>query len=418
MDIVYAQEPLPDRVVKTIFLAGPTPRTANVRSWRPEALRMLANRGYDGTVFCPEDRAIDGMHGDYDAQIAWERDAMERADCIVFWVPRDLTVTRAVAPDASAEEAIRFPAFTTNVEWGRWEDSGKVVLGFPPDAPNTRYLAAYADRYGVPRADTLEGTIAHALAMVGDGAERTGGECTVPLHIWRTATFQAWYRAQVAAGNRLDGARVVWTFRVGPQRSVVFFWALHADVHIASEDRHKTNEVVLARPDIATVVCFHRDLVRDYRDGNVLGNEVVLVREFRTPAVTADGFIREVPGGSSWKPTGNPAALAANELHEETGLTVDAARVRMIGTRQVAGTLSAHRAHCFAVELKEEEITWLRSQAGIAHGVITDTEQTYVEVRTVGELLKDPLTDWSNLGMSLGHFLCALSSERTIAGSH
>ncbi|MBI4142827.1 NUDIX hydrolase [Candidatus Uhrbacteria bacterium] len=399
MQIIYAQEPLPDRVVKTLFLAGPTPRTAAVRSWRPEALRMLADRGYDGTVLCPEDRAIGGMHGDWDAQLEWERNAMERADCILFWVPRDLTVTRSILSGESVEDALCFPAFTTNIEFGRWEDSGKVVLGFPPNAPNTRYLGAYADRYRIPRADTLRDTIAHALAVVGDGADRTGGECTVPLHIWRTESFQTWYRAQVAARNRLDGARVVWTFRVGPNRSVVFFWALHADVYVASEDRNKTNEIVLARPDIATVVCFHRDPVRDYRDGNVLGNEVVLVREFRTPAMTADGFIREVPGGSSWKPTGDPAALAADELHEETGLAVDAARVRMIGTRQVSGTLSAHRAHVFAVELTEEELTWLRSQAGVAHGVMTDTEQTYVEVRTVGELLKDPLTDWANLGM-------------------
>ena len=47
-----------------------------------------------------------------------------------------------------------------------------------------------------------------ALAMIGVGAERRGGERGVPLHVWRTATFQAWYAAARAAGHRLDGARL------------------------------------------------------------------------------------------------------------------------------------------------------------------------------------------------------------------
>ena len=37
--------------------------------------------------------------------------------------------------------------------------------------------------------------------------------------------------------------------------------------------------------------------------------------------------------------------------------------------------------------------------SGRHHGVEADTERTYVEVRTVRELLARPLTDWSNLGM-------------------
>jgi histidine triad (HIT) family protein len=58
------------------------------------------------------------------------------------------------------------PALTTNVEWGRWEDSGKLVLGSPADAEKNRYLEHYAYRLGVPVMATLEGAVAATLDML------------------------------------------------------------------------------------------------------------------------------------------------------------------------------------------------------------------------------------------------------------
>ena len=49
MNIAYARTPLP----KSIFLAGPTPRDAETKSWRPETIKLLT--GFDGTIFVPED---------------------------------------------------------------------------------------------------------------------------------------------------------------------------------------------------------------------------------------------------------------------------------------------------------------------------------------------------------------------------
>lgn len=56
MEVIYARQPLPDRVEASIFLAGPTPRSRATRSWRPEALDMLRDLGFSGHVFVPEDR--------------------------------------------------------------------------------------------------------------------------------------------------------------------------------------------------------------------------------------------------------------------------------------------------------------------------------------------------------------------------
>ncbi len=55
----------------------------------------------------------------------------------------------------------------------------------------------------------------------------------------------------------------------------------------------------------------------------------------------------------------------------------------------------------FSVELTEDEVAWLGDQHGTAHGVVEDTERTYVEVTTLGAVRAAPVTDWGMLGMIL-----------------
>ena len=175
------------------------------------------------------------------------------------------------------------PGLTNNDEFGNWKNSGKVVFGAPQGAPSVRYPQYYAQKLCIPLHETLEATLQTAVERLGAGAVRTGGECHVPLYIWQMSSFQQWYKNLRGAGNRLDAARVEWTFRVGKNRSFVFFWALHVDVFIASENRHKTNEVVIARPDIATVVVYPR--------GKTLPDtDVALVKEFPSPVSNSRGF--------------------------------------------------------------------------------------------------------------------------------
>jgi len=42
VQVVYARTPYPTSVKRTIFLAGPTPRSPQVPSWRPRALELLS----------------------------------------------------------------------------------------------------------------------------------------------------------------------------------------------------------------------------------------------------------------------------------------------------------------------------------------------------------------------------------------
>jgi len=383
MQVVYAPERPPASFPSSIFLAGPSPRQPEHPNWRIEALKLLKEMDYDGVVFVPLTRDNQWEHS-YTNQLDWETECLNMADIVLFWVPRDLET---------------LPAFTTNIEFGTWMHSGKVVLGYPIGAPKMGAITYHSIRLGIPTAHNLSDTCYEALEQIGDQGhlvERTGGEREVPLHIWRTASFQAWLTAQKNAGNRLDAARVEWVFRVGPKGNIVFFWCLHVDVWIAAENRNKTNEVVLSRPDISTIVAYCNPDSYLNLD-NFLNIEIAIVKEFRSPAVTPDGYIREIPGGSSWKDKENAEDIAADELNEETGLSVTGDRFKFIGSRQVAGTLSAHLAHTFAVELTPEEMQQLKDDTSV-HGVEEDTERTYVDVATIRDLI-GPGVDWANLGM-------------------
>jgi len=96
----------------------------------------------------------------------------------------------------------------------------------------------------------------------------------------------------------------------------------------------------------------------------------------------------------------DPQKIAREEFFEETDVTLTGEFVN-IGNRQIAGTLSAHKAHTFAVRLSLKEMELLKAEAGKVHGIEEDTERTFVEVYTIREILQQEDVDWSNIGMIL-----------------
>jgi hypothetical protein len=106
--------------------------------------------GFHDVLLSPEPESRDWTE-EYDDQVEWEDKALRAATCNLFWVPRELE---------------KMPAFTTNVEFGMWCSSGKVVLGYPSDAPKMKYLDWHARKHGVPVLHNLRELAATAVGRV------------------------------------------------------------------------------------------------------------------------------------------------------------------------------------------------------------------------------------------------------------
>lgn len=135
---------------KAIFLAGPTPRDKNIISWRTEALKILADQGFDGVVYIPENS--DGSpKEDYVDQAFWEREALSSASVIAFWIPREIST---------------MPAFTTNVEFGYWINRNKIIYGRPQNARKIKYLDwLYDTDYSEKPEDNLENLMKKSIVL-------------------------------------------------------------------------------------------------------------------------------------------------------------------------------------------------------------------------------------------------------------
>ena len=133
---------------RSIFLAGPTYRDGQVknpleRSWRKQAIDYLAKKKFSGTIYAPEP-----FLGDYKKQIQWETAHLEKANVILFWIPRDLKM---------------LPGFTTNIEFGEYLNSGKIILGYPKGAPKMKYLEYRARGHRVPVFHNLHRALNRAI---------------------------------------------------------------------------------------------------------------------------------------------------------------------------------------------------------------------------------------------------------------
>lgn len=142
MKVIYAGEKFHNPKF-SVFLAGPTPREVSVKSWRPEFVDTLRLKGFKGSVFAPENRTL-GSPYDFEKQIAWEVEGLNKANIIIFWIPRVLQT---------------MPAFTTNIEFGEFMHSGKIAVGFPPDSVNNRYIGKRCQMHKIPLFQTIEGLI-------------------------------------------------------------------------------------------------------------------------------------------------------------------------------------------------------------------------------------------------------------------
>jgi hypothetical protein len=155
MEVVYSTGPQPKRTEKpSIFLAGPTPRRKEDVSWRDRAVELFREYGFRGALFVPEAHTkTEQVTFDYDKQVDWEDKHLNSCSCIMFWVPRSLP---------------NFPAFTTNVEFGRFVGTRPCVYGRPSASEKNRYLDwLYTKKTSWIPHESLEETVKSAIALAG-----------------------------------------------------------------------------------------------------------------------------------------------------------------------------------------------------------------------------------------------------------
>ena len=149
----YTLDKMLEESTDSIFLAGPTYRVAKgsivPKGWRNEALNILEEKGFGGVVYIPEYvNNVQPADWTYSRQVDWEKKAMSISKIILFWIPRDLKI---------------LPAFTTNVEFGEWLNSGKIAVGAPSNAPHIRYIKERCKRSEISWAESLPECVDYAL---------------------------------------------------------------------------------------------------------------------------------------------------------------------------------------------------------------------------------------------------------------
>ena len=383
MTIIHSREELPKQLTKSIFLAGPTPRNDKSLGWRNEALQILDNLNYDGVVYVPENRDDKPFNpDDKDDQIEWEHKCLKAADAIVFWIPREF------------REDHEMIALTTNVEFGLFFNTDKLVIGGPDDAVKNDYLkkiskGKYAWHNNLPE------LLKDAIDFIGDGIKREGVEVTIPQHIFKSTQFQYWYQPQKAIGNKLENFEFLYEFYM-PKAKKLFLAVYKPSVYVEEssdgikEQRIKDNEFVISRTDMSYILAYKKN------NDDILDSEIILCEEFRTPVVNENEMVFELPGGSSLNEDDDRLETASKELEEETGLNINPERFKYESIKQSAATLCSHRIALFSVELTDEELNQIKNDK-TSHGVTEDTELIHLHVMTIREAMNK--IDWTNIGM-------------------
>src|SRR5262249_48756968 len=124
----------------------------------------------------------------------------------------------------------------------------------------------------------------------------------------------------------------------------------------------------------------------------------LLVKEYRTSVMNAQGFVFEFPGGSSCQPGADPIAVAMEEFEQETGMRLARERLRLLERRQLAATMVANEAPLVAVRLEPAEMETLVARQEAIYGKTCETERTALQVLTRQQIMEERLVDYTTLG--------------------
>lgn len=109
-----------DKIVgNSIFLGGPVPRSNYENDWRNEAIKILDDACFDGTVIVPTNEKYDETNPiELELQMKWEHKMMNACDVLYF----------------NLDKSDEYPGFTTNYECGEWFNThNKIIIVYCPE---------------------------------------------------------------------------------------------------------------------------------------------------------------------------------------------------------------------------------------------------------------------------------------------
>jgi transcriptional regulator with XRE-family HTH domain len=116
-------------------------------------VEMLESKGFDGVVYNPDYTNLENKNS-YEDQLKWELKGISEATAVLFWIERDM-------PER--------PGLTTNVEFGYWLHSGRVVYGRPDSSEKCLYLdMLYKLKTGKTPCKTLESLVNNVLDFLNE----------------------------------------------------------------------------------------------------------------------------------------------------------------------------------------------------------------------------------------------------------
>lgn len=140
----------------SIFLAGPSYRTykeMKQKSWRNQAISLLSKYNFDGIIVIPQYRDSKSQKKTFDRkkQIQWQTQCLSKCDLILFWIPRNLKT---------------LPGFTTNIEFGQWMHSDKIIIGSPNNSEKNSYLQERCNMLNIQWHSNLEQMVKNSINVL------------------------------------------------------------------------------------------------------------------------------------------------------------------------------------------------------------------------------------------------------------
>lgn len=163
---VYYDDPPLEPGKLSVFLAGPSSHV----KWRPDAVRLLRDGGFKGSIVIPEFRSgvfdkkrwddgkpstVPKMTRASERVMQWETDGIDNATVLVVWMPY-----------TGFDDSRQWTGLSTRGESSRGiatRRKSRLVLGMPDDAFRSGQDRFHAHRQGITIESSLEDTIAAAL---------------------------------------------------------------------------------------------------------------------------------------------------------------------------------------------------------------------------------------------------------------